>query len=300
MLRHPMLPCLSRYHTINLFSGCPNACWYCYAQSFESHPGWGRVIYYDNTLDSLRKELPRKRRRPELVYFSTACEPFIPYGFILNDLFTIMKLLLDEGIFLLISTKSEIPERFISLFAHYPGKVHVQVGMTTIQESIRHFLEPNTASVSVRLNNLRKLVQQDVRVDLRMDPLVPELTDTEESFAALLGEASNQGVEHTVASYMFLRPSINIPLSLSFNEWSFRKIARTYYTHRIEDYCGSGIISVVPPAYRREKFEQLKMTAGEYGISLNLCRCKNGDITAECCHPQLPHYEPQSAQTTLF
>ncbi len=301
VLRHPILPCLSRYHTINLLSGCPNECRYCYAQSFGSHPGWGRVIFYSNTLDCLRRELPRKRKRPELVYFSTACEPFIPLPFVLQNLYAAMELLLREGIFVLISSKSEIPESFIQLFAHYPGKVHVQVGMTTVDESIRQLLEPKTASVSTRLQNIRKLVENGVHAELRMDPLVPELTDMEESFVSLLGEASKQGITHAVASYMFLRPSINMPLSLSFNEWSFREIEKHYYTHRIEEYCGTGIISVVAPDYRREKYEQLKMIAAEYGISVDLCQCKNKDITTECCHPQLPDPDsPQDSQIMLF
>jgi len=212
-----------------------------------------------------------------------------------------MELLLREGIFVLISSKSEIPESFIQLFAHYPGKVHVQVGMTTVDESIRQLLEPKTASVSTRLQNIRKLVENGVHAELRMDPLVPELTDMEESFVSLLGEASKQGITHAVASYMFLRPSINMPLSLSFNEWSFREIEKHYYTHRIEEYCGTGIISVVAPDYRREKYEQLKMIAAEYGISVDLCQCKNKDITTECCHPQLPDPDsPQDSQIMLF
>jgi DNA repair photolyase len=300
VLRHPILPCLSRYHTINLLSGCPNECRYCYAQSFASHPGWGRVVFYDNTLDCLRRELPRKRKKPELVYFSTACEPFIPLPFVLNDLYAAMKLVLDEGIFLLISTKSEIPESFIHLFAQHPGKVHVQVGMTTINENIRYLLEPKTGSVCTRLKNLGTLIKCGVDAELRMDPLVPGLTDREESFASLLREVSKLGVNHAVASYIFLRPSIPMSLSLSYQGWLLSDIVECYYTHRIEDYCGTGTIWIVTPGYRREKYDELKRIAAEYGISLNLCRCKNADITAECCHPQLPEYGSQDAQMTLF
>ena len=74
VLRHPGLPCMAHHYTINLTAGCPFECRYCYAQSFRHNPGPGKVLFYANSLELLRRELPRKRTKPRLVYFSSGCE----------------------------------------------------------------------------------------------------------------------------------------------------------------------------------------------------------------------------------
>ena len=142
VLRHPGLPCLARDYTINLTAGCPHECCYCYAQSFIQHPGWGEVRFYANSLELLRREMLRRRERPRLVFFSTACEPFVPHEDVLSCLYGIMELLLAHGVFLLISTKRPPPARFVKLFAAHAGLVCVQVGLTTLDDGIRRLLEP--------------------------------------------------------------------------------------------------------------------------------------------------------------
>ncbi len=300
VLRHPLLPCLSPHYTINLSAGCPNRCVYCYAKSYTFHPGDGNVVYYANTFRLLESELLRKRRKPCLVYFSTASEPFLPVPRILSDLYRIMRLLLDYGVFILISTKSHIPDNFISLFEQFPGKVHVQVGMITINDGIRRTIEPNAASVSERMDNLLRLCERGIRAEVRIDPLIPCLTDTDESFDALLKEAHYNGVPNAVASYLFLRPTIEFPGNISYNDWSFKKHAVSLYTHRVTDYCGHGIIWIPNSDYRRTRYKRLKEIAASHRISLNLCRCKNKDITDECCHPEPPETDTATAQMNLF
>ncbi|MBN1903207.1 radical SAM protein [Candidatus Sumerlaeota bacterium] len=299
ILRHPLLPCLSSYHTINLTNGCPNRCVYCYAQSYGHHPGWDKVVFYSNTLDLLKTELPRKRQTPRVVYFSTASEPFLPIPPILDQMFDIMRLLLDNGIYLLISTKCLIPDHFIKLFARFPGKVHVQVGMTTTDDAIRALIEPNAATVEERLGNLRRLVMNEVRAELRMDPLIPELTDSMDSFISLLEKLAETGAKNAVTSYLFMRYGIDAPKKLKLGEWSFYKMAKRLYTCRVTDYCGHGVIWIPDTEYRRRKYALLKEIAQANDITLHLCRCKNKDLTSECCHPQ-DFGNPEQSQLSLL
>ena len=300
VLKHPSLPCLSQYHTINLMAGCPYECRYCYAQSFRSHPGSGKIIFYANTLDLLRRELPCKRKKPKLVYFSTACEPFVPYKHVLDSLYGIMELLLDHSVFLLISTKSSIPENFLKLFSEHTDQVHVQIGLTTINDCIRQLLEPNAASVEERLGILRALVEHGVQTEVRMDPLTPKLTDSEQSFVSLCRQIAHCGIHQAAASYLFLRRANYSRMAVEFDSWSFQEMARRLYKQQIEKYCGSGTIRIVAADYRRKKYDQLRVISAAYGITLHLCRCKNPDVTVECCHPSPPIGHEQAAQLTLF
>ncbi len=300
VLKRPTLPCLSSYHTINMTAGCLFGCRYCYAQSFRSYLGRGKVLFYADTFQRLRAELLRKRKMPVLVYFSTACEPFLPDERILTTLYRVMNLLLEHGISVLVSTKSQVPRDFLQLFCMYPDRVHVQVGLTTVDDRVRQVMEPNAPAVTQRLDTLRALVQHGISTEVRMDPLIPELTDTDESFVSLCAQLQRGGATRVVASYLFIRRANVRPLAVTIGEWSFHDVAKRLYTHRIEKYCSGGSVSVPTLEYREKKYERLRMIAAEHSISLGLCGCKNPDMTTECCHPQPSTTDSELTQTTLF
>jgi len=300
VLKRPTLPCLSSYHTINLTAGCLFGCRYCYAQSFRSYPGRNKVLFYADTFERLRAELLRKRKMPVLVYFSTACEPFLPDERILTTLYRVMSLLLEHSVFVLISTKSHIPQKFLQLFSEHLNRVHAQVGITTVDDRMRQVMEPNALAVAGRLDTLRTLVEHGIRTEVRMDPLIPELSDTDESFVSLCAQLQRCGVRRAVASYLFLRRANVHPLGVTIGEWSFHDVAKRVYTHRINKFCSGGSVSLPTPEYRENKYGKLRMIAAEHGISLGLCGCKNPDITTECCHPQPSTTDSELTQTTLF
>lgn len=285
VLTRPKLPCLSAFHTINLSAGCPNECRYCYAQSYAHHPGWGTVAYYANAREKLVQELAHLRRQPRLVYFSTASEPFLPAPRVLDEMHAIMTTLLKTGAALLISTKGIIPERFIELFSHNPGKVLVQVGITTLDENARQLIEPRAASVPQRLDNLERLRAAGIGTQARLDPLIPGLTDTDDTFKSLIPALTGVNVHQAVASFLFLRWGIDFSNDLSFGDWSARKMRRLY-THKVTDYCGGGTIWLPEATYRAERFKALESIGTDNGLTINLCRCKNSDLPqAQCCHP---------------
>lgn len=224
------------------------------------------------------------REKPQLVYFSTACEPFLPVGPILDDLYEIMALLLEAGAFLLISTKGVIPKRFAALFEKHPGKVYVQVGITTVDDDVRRLMEPRAATVTQRFENFELLMSHGVSCEARMDPLIPGLTDDEVSLDALLYELSRHGIRRAATSYMFLRWGIRPPADLAWGKWSFREMRRLY-THKVSDYCGRGTIWLPPSDYRRRKYADLKILASGHNIRVHLCGCKNKGLTTDYCHP---------------
>ncbi len=297
VLKRPTLPCLSRWHTINLLAGCPYECRYCYARSFRSNPGDGKVLFYANTLELLRHELPRKRVRPEVVYFSTACEPFAPEEPVLETLYGVMQLLLEYGVTILISTKSKIPQQFLNLFASYARQVFVQVGLTTLDDSIRAVFEPNAGTVDERIQSLESLCARGIPAEARMDPLIPELTDHNAAFAQLCRRIAACGASSATASYLFLRQAVIAKMRVNMPTWSFHEVAERLYTHTLKEYCGHNAIRIPDVAYRREKYAAFKDIAASHGVQLRLCQCKNSDLTDECCHPPLGRVE--ASQLTL-
>lgn len=297
VLKRPSLPCLNRYHTINLASGCLFGCRYCYARSFRSHPGHDNISFYSNTYEMLERELPRKRDKPELVYFSTACDPFMPEPKILECVFKTMRLLLKNSISILVSTKGHIPNKFLELFAQHTDKVRVQMGITTFNDEVRQIMEPNAASVAERLDSMQRLVELGISVEARMDPLIPELSDTDESFGLLCTQLQRIGIKKAVVSYLYLREHNRWPLNIKLDNWSFSDMAKRLYTHKIENYCSGGSVRISRPDYRKAKYARLKQIAAGHQITLGFCTCKNPDLTDEYCFAQ-PATRP--IQTSLF
>lgn len=299
-LTRPTLACLSRYHTLNLTAGCPYECRYCYARSFRSNPGAGNVHFYVNTLELLKKKLPNKRKKLEMVYLSTACEPFSPLQEVLEALYGVTKLLLEHGVSLLISTKSDPPDAFLDLFSHYKEHVHIQVGLTTANDEIRSFLEPYAASVESRLQALQRCLERGLNAEVRCDPLIPQLTDTPDSFEKLCQHISQSGVSEAAGSYLFLRRGNFQSMNMSYGDWSFRGMVRDIYTSKIANYCGNSEIRIASSNYRKRSFNALREIATSYGVALRFCRCKNPDITTECCHPLPSKINTPQKQATLF
>ncbi len=231
VLGHPSLPCLRRHYTVNLTAGCPNRCRYCYAQSMAHHPGWGRLMFYANSLDLLRRELARRRRAPGLVFFSTCCDPFTPVPQVLDCLHEAVGMLLDAGSLILVSTKCAIPERFVDLFAGRSDRVHVQVGITMADDAVRALVEPGAPPVAERLDTLGRLAAAGVPVEARMDPLIPSLTDAAPAFSSLCSKVAAKGVRDAVASHLFLRPAVERSMrGLKHGGWRFDAMARETYT----------------------------------------------------------------------
>ena len=144
---------------------------------------------------------------------------------------------------------------------------------------------------------LRQLVERDpdsevawvaedgVEAVARMDPLVPGLTDTVDTFCAVFPELERAGIRSAVATYLFLRWGIRPRGELEWTDWSFAEM-RKLYTHKVTGYCGGGTVWLPPTDYRRERYATLKTMAEAHGVRVRLCRCKNPELTKECCHPQ--------------
>ena len=177
-------------------------------------------------------------------------------------------------------------------------RVCVQVGITTADDGARALMEPRASSVRDRRDSLRRLRAAGVAAEARLDPLVPGRTDTLDSFCALLAELARTGVSDAAASYMFLRWGIRPPRDLKRRDWSFQEM-RKIYTHKVTQYCGGGTIWLPPPDYRRERYALLKDVAAAHGLRVRLCRCKNPELTNECCNP-LPKTHPRKSEEAGF
>ena len=86
-------------------------------------------------------------------------------------------------------TRGRIPLDLIDTLAQHRERVRVAVALTTLDQDLSRILEPAAAPPWARLGRIARLAEAGVPVEVRLEPLIPDLTDTRENirplFAAL-------------------------------------------------------------------------------------------------------------------
>jgi len=286
VLTPSQLRCLSKIPTINITAGCFHSCIYCYMKGYSQYPGDGKVILFENIADKLKKELARKRKKPQAVYFCPSCDPFQPVLQILDQTYKAMATLLEAGIGVQFLTKAVIPPEFIKLFAEHNNQVCGQIGLTSVDDSIRKIFEPKTASVSEKLVTMKNLVETGVKTGARADPLVYGIMDSDKSLNDLFSAIAKTGVKETAVNYLFLRPAIKESIKKNITDKELlSKLLNPYRNGAklpigLKNSCGVAL----PGEIREKAYERIKNIAFSFGVSIHICGCKNSDISPETCN----------------
>ncbi len=272
------LPCLHNVATINITEGCALGCKYCYIQGYSHYPGAERVILYANTPEVVARELERKRKKPRRVYFSPSSDAFQYLPQVQDVSLRTMAVLLDAGIEVAFLTKGFITQRFLELFARHADRVFAQLGLTTLDRGLWRRFEPRTAPPELRIKSTQALARLGIYTTVRLDPLIPNLTDTDDNLLPLLRALAQAGIRDAAASYLFLRPRFDhrvqtlIGAAAGATGWSYQEFAD-----------GSGGGMMIPPAERAKRLTRLEALGNSFGVRIRPCRCKNPTLTEESC-----------------
>lgn len=277
------LPCLRKVCSVNISMGCAHECVYCYSRSYSQAPQEGTVRFYANTLEKMKAEWPRKRKKPDRVYFCPSSDLFQPVQEILDAAYEMLAFVLRQGARVAISTKGRLPERHMALLRDHSERVHVQVGLITHADDIRALVEPNAAPVSVRTAQAKRLSEAGAAVRLRVAPILPGITDDDETLSSLCEIAAQCGISEVIVNALHLRPAIRRSLE--------RKLAPDMLRRLLLAYDGADPLRVsghyrqtpMPAQERRRLFERAKRIAEGYGLGVHVCGCMNPDISDDRC-----------------
>jgi len=298
VLTPSQLACLSHVPTINLTAGCAHECLYCYARGYSGHPGRGRVVLFANTLEKLRQELPRKRKRPAAVYFSPSCDAFQPVPEVLDLAYEVFAFLLRRGIGVAVLTKGRIPDRHMGLLRANAPLVHAGIGLTTLDRHVWETFEPWTAAPDVRVAQVRDLVRAGIDTQVRLDPILPGVTDGEGTLDDVFATLAGLGVRDAAVSTAFMRPRIVRTLRRDVRD---KVMASALLSHYVSGPTltmkGAGTALLVPPVEtRRGIYRRVRRIAARHGVGVRVCACKNGDLAVGSCHIAGRWDRPRRAQ----
>ncbi len=280
------LACLARVPTVNLTAGCAHECCYCYARGYLTHPGEGKVRFYVNTLAKLREELPRKRQRPATVYFSPSSDPFQPVPEVLDMTYDVFKFLLESEIGVSFVTKGQIPERHRNLLAAHASLVEGRIGLITLDPGTAAAFEPRAATPQVRLAQAAELIGAGVPVEVRLDPILPGVTDDADCLEPLCAALARIGVRTIAASVLFLRPAVigSLRRHMEDKRMLDRMLDCFADSAPLAIHAGNSRVSALPASARLEIMERLRSIAHRHSLKVLVCACKNPDISSGTCH----------------
>jgi len=244
--------CPEKY-SLNPYTGCDHCCVYCYIT------GYIKDAFNCRPKADLIKRLKRELKRidkSKVISMANSSDPYPRLEKKLQLTRKVIQLFLREDIRFQIVTKSDIVVRDIDLLKK--SKCSIAVTVTTMDEDIARKLEPRAPSPGKRVNALKKLKESGIPVLVRIDPVIPGLTDPVE----VLEEV--KFVDHVTCSTLKLRADALKRMTKVFP--GIMGELKPFYTERIQNAL------YLPKKMRIELLESLQNQCREYGITFGCCR----------------------------
>lgn len=216
-------------YAVNCYAGCEHGCVYCYARFATrfSHPGepWGSFVDVKiNAPQVLTHEA--KRKRVGRVFISSVCDGWQPLEASYHLTRQCLEILVPHRYPLTILTKSTLASRDLDLLTSKEG-VELGVTITTLDEGLRRLIEPRSSPSAERLALLQEAKRRGIRTYAFVGPLLPYLSDTENSLTPLLKAVKDVG-----ADYFYVDR-----LNRRFGVWpSLKSLLQEHFPDLVDEY----------------------------------------------------------------
>jgi DNA repair photolyase len=252
-------------YAVNCYTGCAHGCVYCYARfaSRFSHPrqDWGTFVDIKaNAPEVLAREV--KRKPAGRVMLSSVCDAWQPAE--KESLLTrrCLEILLHYGHEIGALTKNALARRDLDLLAR--GTVDFGVTITTLDERLAGIIEPGASPPLERLNVLEEAKKRGIRTYAFVGPLLPFLSDTEESIRSVLKAVKDAGVDYFYVD----------KLNLRYGVWpALLKLLHQHRPELIDEYRKIFFEFGAKTAYAEDLASRVRCIAGTLGMADKMTLC---------------------------
>ncbi len=251
-----MCTCPPKY-SFNPYTGCDHRCRYCYStyipSFFSARPKQRLLIRLEREL----KNLPEG----SLISMSNSSDPYPPMESELKLTRNSIRLIAQRNLRVLVITKSDIVMRDKDFLKNMRAAVAITV--TTLDEEIARKIEPSAPDPERRIRAMKKLKKAGIPVILRLDPVLPFLTEDEIEHVLERAEF----VDHVVSSTLKLRRDSYSRISRAFPE--LKEVYRKLYFRNGEKIGGNWYLT---KKLRERLLSRVAEKCRELDLSYAFCR----------------------------
>tara|TARA_B100001179_G_C18495592_1_gene361952 strand:- start:48 stop:797 length:750 start_codon:yes stop_codon:yes gene_type:complete len=188
-----------------------------------------RVFAKVNAPEVLRDELRRPRWMGEAIAIGTASDPYEPaeaeYGLTRR----ILQVLTEFKNPASLTTKGVLVRRDLDVLQELNEVADVRINFSvgSLDENVWKTNESGAPSPMARLEAMQDLVENGITAGVMMAPILPGISDSEESINAVVGAAAMHKAQFLGANVLFLKPGSK--------EW-FMPMLRETYPHLTTAY----------------------------------------------------------------
>lgn len=202
--------------SLNPYRGCEHACRYCYARDYHSRMGRDPLRGFDreievkvNVATLLRDELRRGRARGT-VAIGTGTDPYQQCEGRYRLTRACLEAFAERPLPLVLITKGTLIVRDAGVLAQISQRVEVRVffSIGSVDAATARALEPSAPPPAKRLLALRRLRDAGVRASVICAPIVPGLSDSASSIAAVAEAAHAHGSWTFASRILKLDPGV--------------------------------------------------------------------------------------------
>jgi len=258
--------------SLNPYRGCTHACAYCYARATHVHLGMNvgkdfesKIQVKTNMVEVLRRELARPGWKHEEIALGTATDPYQPIEGKLRITQGIITALADYSTPVNIVTKSPLVIRDIEELCRLEERAGVRVSMTitTLDEDVWRVMEPGTAPPKQRIRALKMLADAGIHCGVYIAPVMPRITDSEQSLRILIQAAKEAGASYIWAGPLRLAPDVR--------EHYMETIAQSF-PQLLDRYELNFARADAPMIYRNHLKEKINRIRAEFGFDSDEAR----------------------------
>jgi DNA repair photolyase len=274
---------------LDLTAGCDHGCPFCYIQGASRYPGKGRVFFDPRVAERLVDALDALEIQPETVVLSPSSDPLTAQREVRAATDRVIEILLARNVRVAIMTRGRFSRKLIARLAEHRDRVRVAIAFTAWDRKLARTLEPRAGSPRGRIRTLRRLFDAEIPVEVRLEPVIPDLTDTPENLRPLFKALAWSGARSILAHYLFINSAVSTGLAGALTEEGSAEHLADLFEGGPAFTVGTwGTMKHLPRERRQAGLARLSAFAAEQGLLVETGAAQNPDLT----RPADPRTEP--------
>jgi DNA repair photolyase len=283
VLRRGAYPDRPEILSVELLRGCTHRCAFCASQPRGDDPAHAAIDLYDGLASRLAVELAARTPRPDAVIVGPSTDPFQPIPEVISETLAIVRVLAHHRIDAWLTTRGSIPPEAIDELAEHRSRVRVTVALATADPAVQKAIESGAASFDDRLHLITQLRFNEIPVEVSIDPLLPNVTDSKDQLQTLLEQLAERDVTRISTSYLVLRPGVREQIERECSEQSWLEPLLAAYDDGPMLRDGHQVSQFLHKSKRQRGYALLMSLAANFGIAVRLNSLDNPDF--QPAHP---------------